>query len=250
MKAGNSIKGTCLFLSALLFIMASHRMGWADELTAHRLIADAVARFQTVADYTCRLNKKVRKGDVLYEDRDISVKYKKPRHYYFRWNNGVAKGREVIFVQGRHDDRLVAHPGGIFKPFTLRLEPEGYLAMRENRHSLKDSGMEKIINLMESDAALADTKGLDVIRFVGEMRLDGRRVRVVEGRFPEGQGFYAHRIRLHFSPAIQLPLKVSIYDGSGQLVEDYEFHELRINVGLTEHDFDPHNPQYDYAKVK
>lgn len=248
MKAGISIRMMFLILFIALFTMGNYGIGKADEMDARRLTTDAVDRFKTVEDYTCRLNKKVRKNGVLHIDRDVSVKYKKPRHYYFRWNSGMARGREVIFVQGKNNDKIVAHPGGIFKLLTFHLDPEGYLAMKENRHSLKSSGMEKIMALVESNAALAQSKGLDAIRFMGEGRFDGKRIWIVEGLFPERQGFYAHRIRLCFCPMLNLPLKVSIFDGSGRLVEDYEFHDLKINVGLSENDFEPHNPQYGFVK--
>jgi outer membrane lipoprotein-sorting protein len=248
MTAGTLSRRFLSILSIALFTMGSVTIGRADETQADRLINDAVERFKTVEDYTCRLDKKVRKKGVLHEDRTISVKYKKPSHYYFRWNSGMAKGREVIFVQGKHDDKIVAHPGGIFKILTFHLDPEGYLAMKENRHSLKSSGMEKIIALVASNAALAEEKGLDGIRFRGEGRFDGKRIWVVEGLFPEHQGFYARRIVLYLSPALKLPLKVSIYDRAGQLLEDYEFHDLRINVGLSENDFEPRNPHYSFAK--
>lgn len=240
------IRRTLFIVSVVLFTLGNLGTGRAGERTVHRLIADAVDQFNLVEDYTCRLDKTVRKGSVLYSDRDIAVKYKKPAHYYFRWNSGIARGREVIFVHGRYNDKLVAHPGGIFKQMTLRLDPEGYLAMRENRHSLKSSGMEKIIALISSNVALARSKGLDVIHYIGEERFDGKPATVVEGRFPEEEGFYARRIRLYFCPTVKLPLKVSIYDGSGELVEAYEFHDLKINVGLSDDDFNPHNPQYGY----
>jgi hypothetical protein len=247
-KAGTLFRWMMIFLSIALTDMGNACIGRADETNPHRLIADAVERFDAVGDYTCRLDKKVRKNGKLCDDRDISVKYKKPSHYYFRWNSGTAKGREVIFVQGRYNDKIVAHPGGIFKILTFHLDPEGYLAMKENRHCLKSSGMEKIIALVASNAALAKEKGLDGIRFKGESLFDGKRVRLVEGLFPEDQGFYARRIVLYLCPALQLPLKVSIYDGAGELVEDYEFHDLKNNVGLSENDFEPHNPQYNFAK--
>ena len=212
MKFGTSIKRTLMILSMVLLTMGSYSGAVADGTTVNQLISDAVEQFNMVADYTCRLNKKVRKNNMLCEDRNISVKYKKPRHYYFRWTSGMAERREVIFVEGKNDDRIIAHPGGLLKFMTFRLEPDGYMAMKENHHSLKSSGMEKIITLIKSNTALADAKGLEVIRFIGEGCFDGKRTRVVEGCFPKDKGFCAHRIRLYFYPAVKLPLKVSIYD--------------------------------------
>ena len=183
---------------------------------------------------------------MLYEDLDISVKYKKPKHYYFRWNKGISKGREVIFVEGKYNDQLVAHPGGFLRFFTLRLDPKGTLAMQKNRHSLQNSGMEKIIGMIKSNYAIAKKKDLNVMRLVGDESIDGKKVWIVEGCFPENHGFYAHKISISFCPIVKLPLKISIYDSSDRLQEEYVFRHLKINVGLTEKDFYPSNPEYSY----
>jgi outer membrane lipoprotein-sorting protein len=246
MKSIALYKRIILSLWVVFSAMGIHSACFADDIPVQQLVTGAVEQFKKVADYTCRLNKTVRKHDELYEDKNISVKYKKPRHYYFRWESGSERGREVIFVDGRHNGKIVAHPGGPLKLITFHLDPEGYLAMKENRHSLKNSGMEKILSLIESNVALADAKNLDAISLIGKGDFDGKPVHIVEGRFPKNQGFYAYRIRLYFSPDIKLPLKATIYDWSEQLIEDYEFHELDINVGLSEEDFDPDNPNYSY----
>jgi hypothetical protein len=211
-----------------------------------RLILDAVAQFNVVDDYTCRLDKRVRKGVRLYEDLGILVKYKKPKHYYFRWSQGRFKGQEVIFVEGKHKDKLVAHTGGIFRFITLNLDPEGPLAMKRNHHSLRNSGMEKIITLIQSNYALANKKDLGVLNLLGERRIDGKNVWMVEGDFPADHGFYAQNITLYFCPTVKLPVKISIHDGFERLMEEYVFHDLKINVGLTENDFIPSNPKYGY----
>jgi len=210
------------------------------------LIFEALEQFKTLEDYTCTLDKRVLKNGTLYEDRGISVKYKKPGHYYFRWSQGTSRGREVIFVEGKNHDRLLAHPGGIFKFITLHLDPEGSLAMKENRHSLKSSGMEKIISLMESNYSLAMEKGLEVIQCKAQGTLDGENVWIIEGSFPDGHGFYAQKMTLSFSKKLKLPVKISIYDGQEALLEEYVFNDLSINTGVSEKDFDPSNPEYSY----
>jgi len=230
----------------ILFLTSIVGICFANEAIVERLIFDAVVQFNAVDDYTCHLDKSVRKNGRLYEDPDISVKYKKPKHYYFRWNKGISKGQEVIFVEGKYYDKLVAHPGGFLKVFTLHLDPQGALAMQKNRHSLQNSGMEKIIDLIKSNYVMANEKGLGVIRFLGDGSVDGKKVWIVEARFPENHGFYAHKISISFCPTIKLPLKISIFDRSDKLVEEYVFRNLKINVGLTENDFCPSNPEYGY----
>jgi hypothetical protein len=138
----------------------------------------------------------------------------------------------------------VAHPGGVLQFLTFHLDPQGRMAMQRNRHYLQHSGMEKIMHLIESNAQLAREKGLDAIQYIGEDRLDERDVWMVEGRFPKNQGFCAHRVIVSIDKSMALPVSVTIFDWSEGLVEEYVFRDLKINVGFTENDFDPGNPDY------
>jgi outer membrane lipoprotein-sorting protein len=233
-------------LPVIVLVLIIYRTCLADDNLANRLLTDAIERFDTVKSYTCLLDKRVAKAGTLYEDLSIRVKYKKPTHYYFRWQAGARKGREVIFVAGKHSNKIVAHPGGLFRFMTFHLDPEGRLAMKENRHSLKNSGLEKIMEVMEADFQRAQQNGMDAIRYAGEEHFDSRKVWVLEGRFPENQGYYAKTVVLYLDQILGVPIKVSIYDESNALAEEYVFHQLAINVGFTDQDFDPDNPDYDF----
>ena len=46
-------------------------------------------------------------------------------------------GQEVIWVKGRNQGKLIAHPAGLFNVMRLTLDPEGPLAMRGNRYSIQ-----------------------------------------------------------------------------------------------------------------
>jgi outer membrane lipoprotein-sorting protein len=58
--------------------------------------------------------------------------------------------------------------------------------------------------------------------------------------------FYAGRLVLWIDDELHLPLQVDLYDHEGNLYEHYEHHDLKINVGLTDADFDPRNPAYRF----
>jgi outer membrane lipoprotein-sorting protein len=236
-----------LFCWVAAFVTLTSHAVQADGPSASQLIPEIVSRYERLYDYTCKLDKEVCKKGVLYQDAAILVKYKKPKHYYFRWQQGPARGREVIYVDGRNQNQLVAHPGGVLRFLTLHLDPRGHLAMKANRHSLQHSGMEKIVELMASNYDLALKLGIDAIHCTGRSRFDGRDAWVIEGAFPPNEGFYAHRIILWVDRTIGLPVKIVIFDKSDRLVEAYAFRDLKVNVGLTEEDFNPANPEYHYS---
>ncbi len=58
--------------------------------------------------------------------------------------------------------------------------------------------------------------------------------------------YYAGRVVLDVDEELRLPIRALIYDHDGNLYERYEHRDLRINVGLTDSDFDPKNPAYRF----
>jgi hypothetical protein len=58
--------------------------------------------------------------------------------------------------------------------------------------------------------------------------------------------FYSGRLVLWIDEELHLPIQADIYDHEGQLYEHYEHHDLKINVGLTDADFDPKNASYHF----
>ena len=115
-------------------------------------------------------------------------------------------GREVIYVAGKNKDKIVAHPGGLFRFFTLRIDPEGRKAMKRNHHSLRESGIEKIIRIIEKDYDRSKKTGLGTIRLLEENSIDGKDVWVIHCEFPDNRGYYSHKIILYF--CLMVVLKV------------------------------------------
>lgn len=58
--------------------------------------------------------------------------------------------------------------------------------------------------------------------------------------------YYAARGSVWVSPERLLPTRIEIFDADGELYERYVYAEVRVNVGLTDADFDPENPDYRF----
>ena len=58
--------------------------------------------------------------------------------------------------------------------------------------------------------------------------------------------FYAGRLVLWIDDELRLPIQIDLYDHDGNLYEHYEHRDLKVNVGLTDSDFDPKNPAYRF----
>ena len=66
--------------------------------------------------------------------------------------------------------------------------------------------------------------------------------------------FLFHMVRLYVDHEHGLPIRFEAYDwplkpgAAPELVEEYTYLDLRLNVGLGEHDFDPRNRSYSFGR--
>ncbi len=151
-----------------------------------------------------------------------------------------------VNVRGRNDGQMRAHPGS-FPDVTVSLKPGSGLAMRGNRHPITEASLGDVLALMVRDLKRSEARPQDGVTLtdLGEETRFGARVRCVEGRFP-AEGYYAPRLRICVFVASKLLSRVQAWDAGDRLVEDYEYRDLRVNVGLRDRDFAEDNPAYDF----
>lgn len=58
--------------------------------------------------------------------------------------------------------------------------------------------------------------------------------------------YYSARGTVWVSPDTLLPVRIEIYDANDALYERYAYRDVRLNIGLTDLDFDPENPDYRF----
>ena len=217
-----------------------------------------------ISDYTARIIKRERIGNDIKGPEVIEAKIRRRRtlddgtsipfavYLKFVQPRGVA-GREVIWAEGQNDGNLVAHETGLLNLVTLRLDPDGSLAMNGNRYPITEIGFDTLITRMME-------KG-NRDRRLGPCRVEVDRWSVLGGRpctsitivhddhHPE---FDFHRATIVIDDELNLPVKYAAYDwpaeagGEPLLLEEYTYLDIRLDVGLTDLDFDPANPAYAY----
>ena len=230
----------------------------ADESLRH-----SVAQ---VNDYTAVLVKRERIGDTVGEHEYMSLKVRnrkvvngnivQPMSVYLMFlKPSSVKGREVIYVENQNDGNLVAHEGGFKGKFlpTVTIPPTGMLAMRGQRYPLTDIGVENmIVKLIErGEKAL---KYEDVTcEFRKGARLQNRVCTVLQVNQPvKRPGLEFYQAQVFLDEEFNLPIRYIAYDWPkvegqpGEVIEEYNYLNLKINVGLTDADFDPYNKGYNF----
>ena len=200
------------------------------------LAQEVQQRLGTLHDSTCIFQKTERVGGRMLPTRTIELKVRrKPLSIHMRWLGAPHKGREVVYQEGRFDGKMVAYLGDLFgfeSIFTF--DPTGAEAMQENRHPITEAGVSHIAERLYVQCRDARQRGDLRARFLGtEHYLDRPTYKIM--RVLEDGGYRYWNI----DTELLLPVRVITYDGRHQLQETYSFRDLRLNVGLTDSDFDP-----------
>ncbi len=224
---------------------------------AKAALAESKDRFASVRDYTCTFIKRERIQGRLSGYEVMSMKARtSPQSVYFRFKQPKA-GREAIYVHGRNGGKAIVHDVGFnkFLAGTLHLDPKSRRAMDGNRHPITEAGLGFMIEtLTEGWNREMSVRDSDVT--IRERVLVNKRPSTLiickhRNRRPD---FVFHEVRLYIDHELGLPTRFEAYDWparDGQpapLLEEYIYSDLKINVGLTDADFDPSNKAYSFGR--
>ena len=203
------------------------------------------ASYAKVSDYVATFHKQERIKNKLQRREVIQVKFRKPYSIYMKWRDGAYKGREALYVRGKNNGQLRVHTGS-FPDITVDIAPTNSLAMKGNRHPITEASLGGIVGLIVRDLRRSDARPQDRVelRDLNVSEQHGKLVRCFDARFPAG--YYGHHVELCMFVDSSLPSRVRVWDAEEVLLEDYEYRDLRINVGLRDLDFDSANPRYNF----
>lgn len=216
---------------------------------AYSYLEQMESAYSRVRDYTTTFHKQERIGDRLNPIEQIEVKFARPLRVYLKWVGEVNRGQEVIFVRGWNGGKLRAHKGS-FPDVTVDLAPTSRMAMKNSRHPITEAGFGYTIGVIARDARRSRAHPEDGTRYVihDESTIHGAPSRCIEQivRPAALSAYYAARARVCFDVRTHMPTRVSAWDQTGALPEDYGYEGTRLNVGLGDLDFSPDNPAYDF----
>jgi len=222
---------------------------------------------EQVKDYTCTLVKRE-----LVEGRlsDTEFLFLKLRHgrtpqgepavpfsVYLRFlAPAQLEGREVLYVEGRYHGKLIARRGGLRMAYmTFGLDPKGGLAMQDNRYPITEIGFKNLMNRLIEVANEDMQYGECEVKYFTGAKINGRSCTMAQVTHPVPRPhFRYHMARIFIDDALQLPIRYAAYDwpetpaGQPRLMEEYTYLDLKLNVGLTDRDFDYRNESYNFRK--
>ncbi len=176
-----------------------------------------------VADYTGRLVKRERIAGKLGSEVQMDFKIRTRRE-----SNGVvtqplsaylkflepksARGREVIWVEGANNNKLIGHEGGLLNLTSVHLEPTGMLAMMDNKYPITEIGLtrliEKLIEKGERDRAIGSCE----VQIVEDQRVGDRVCQLIQVTHPERDSrFDFHIAQIFIDTERMIPLRYAAF---------------------------------------
>ena len=218
-------------------------------------------------DYTCRFVKQNRdtKG-VLFDQSEALMKIQTrlrgdteaaPLRVYMKFLAPESKrGREVIWGEDLNNGKLCAHETGLLGFKRLYLEPTGFLAMQGERFPITDVGMVHLIEtLVERGERLRNNPDVS-ITVVPDYVIDNTSAELIQIRCAKPQSgpddFSLAELAIDRQRWLMLMYRSFGWpESEGQeapLLESYHYLDIQTNVGLTDLDFSPDNPDYSFPK--
>jgi len=225
---------------------------------ALRVARDAQARIRShVDDYSCTLIKHERINGVLTaqeymfaEIRNRKVKDGKivtPLSVYLYFlKPGSVKGREVIFIEGQNNGKMVVHESGLLGRVApaIWLKPNGPIAMRGQLYPITEIGIETLVDRLIEKGERDRARGECTVEFIKGAKINGRVCTVLQVKHPTRRPWFDfHIARIFMDDELKVPIRYAAYTwpkqpgGRPQLLEAYTYLNLKLNVQLTDADF-------------
>jgi hypothetical protein len=232
-------------------------------------IAEERLRFlqDHVRDYTCTIVKRERVKDVLgdYQYMFAKIRHRNemdgkvvtPFSVYLRFVKPESiAGREVIWVEGKNNGSMIVHETGLLNVKRLSLDPNGILAMMGQRYPVSKIG---ILNLVDEliQKGKRDRKHSECeVQFFKNAQINKRPCTMIQVVHPVKRDYFDfHKVQIFIDVKLNVPVRYAAWlwpeepGAEAPLLEEYTYLDVELNPGLTDKDFDPDNPEYQYPKL-
>jgi outer membrane lipoprotein-sorting protein len=233
-----------LFLTVALNTGAKAEEGIDPE----RWIREAESILAQVESYTAIFHKQERVKGWLKTKEMVHLKFKKPFKVYMKWIEDPGKGREILYIDGWNNNRILLRDPGFMGVVIMNLRPQGPIAMKGSRHPITEVGLGHLVKMFRDNIRRGLWSGELECRRGKEGRVYGRRIQSLELIFPKESrnGYYCYRSVVSLDIEKRVPIRVQVFDWEDRLIEDYGYEDLTLNAGLSDAEFDPKNPEYRF----
>jgi hypothetical protein len=235
---------------------ATHPLSWTVRYAKSH--SDYIR--QTVRDYSCRLIKRERIDGELQEHHFARIIVRceqlrdgvvtQPMSVFMQFLAPAdVRDRRVLYIEGKNSGKVLVRKGGsALKYLRLRIDPHGTAARRESNYPITDVGFDKIIDRLVQRVEdnirhdpMASNTQVSHFRNAKVNNRNCTHIRVVHPK--KGNGIDFHSASLYVDDELHVPIRLVVHGWPARegepplLMEEYTYIDLRLNVGLTDADF-------------
>jgi outer membrane lipoprotein-sorting protein len=239
-----------IICSALFLItaMAAHGSEIVEP-DPEKWLVEAGAAYARVESYTAIFHKQQRIAGELLEEENIFLKFsKKPYSLYMKWVTKPFKGSELLYVVGWNKGRIKAHRGGFFSFIVRNLDPDDPALMKNELRPVTSTGVGFLLQTVAINMRKAIKAGALTFTDRGKENIYGRdtQVKVIDIRHENAEDYDGAQFVINQDVESRILIRIRVYDRDGRLVENYGYENLNLDARLSDADFDPKNPGYDF----
>lgn len=231
---------------------APQRLQLSPAERIHEIARCTAERYQGIDSYIARMRRRERIGSKDRPEELMVIKFRKsPWSIYFKWLGAEGHNREVIFVEGKYENKmqtLLAAGDMPLMPAGKRFAilPDSPLVRNSSRHTIREAGIGSLVERFVQLVAMTERGDfrLGTLQYIGMIRRPEfeQPCEAIEQTVPPGADPTLPRggRRLWvFDPAQCLPVLVILRDEANQEVEYYCYDRIQYPVRLDDRDFDP-----------
>ncbi|GAA5194712.1 DUF1571 domain-containing protein [Ferrimonas gelatinilytica] len=238
----------CLALFVIIAIAA-----YGSEIVEpnpEQWLMEAEAAYDRVESYTAIFHKQQRIAGELLDEETIFLKFRKqPYSLYMKWVTEPYKGSELLYVVGWNKGRIKAHRGGFFSFIVRNLAPNDPKLMENDLRPVTSTGVGFLLQTVAINMRKAIKAGVLTFTDHGKESVYGRDTQVmVIDILPNenAEDYDGARFVINQDVESKILIRIRVYDRKGQLIENYGYENLNLDARLSDADFDPKRPEYDF----
>jgi hypothetical protein len=220
-----------------------------DGSALKRLALKAAESEKKLGNYMVRIRRR-EMLDGKTPDETILLKFRRaPLSVHLKWLGDEAKGREILYVQGQHDNKIHLLTGkGDFlgTGHKMTFDPDSPLVRSKSHYPITEAGLGaatlRFALLMDAiDKGQPNAGSAKYLGFQNRPEFS-KPVEAVEQTLPPGLEPFLPRGGTRycfFDEALGVPTVIYTLDPNTQEVEYYHFDRLQTPINLDDNDFDP-----------
>ncbi len=215
---------------------------------------------KNIRDYSCMLVKRERIAGDLQAYQFVQVKVRcahvnednveQSMAVFMRYlAPGHLKDRRVLYEDGQRNGSMFVRKGGLsFRSLKIHIFPDSNSARRESKYPITEVGFDRIVDrlsrIAQADIA-QDPQALNTkVSYLRNAMVGPRKCTHIRVDHPlPAAGLEFYQASLFIDDELQIPTRLVVLDWPTQddaepdLLEEYTYVDLQLNVGLTDADF-------------